>query len=77
MRGAQPRHPAAMPEDIRIGGGPPAHADPAMGQTGHGPYGHAGPAFPTAGRPHFATTPDGPHLSPVDSYRKQHEITVT
>lgn len=64
-------------QDIRIGGGPPAHADPAMGQTGHGPYGHAGPAFPTAGKPHFATTPDGPHLSPVDSYRKQHEITVT
>ncbi|KAF8047345.1 hypothetical protein N665_3081s0003 [Sinapis alba] len=77
IRGAQTLHPAAMPKDIRIGGGPPANVDPAMGQTAHGPYGHAGPAFPNAGRPHFVTTPDVPHLSPVESYRKQHEITIT
>lgn len=77
IRGAQPLHPAAMPKDIRIGGVPPVNADPVMGQTGHGTYGHAGPAFPTAGRPHFVPTPDLSHLSPVESYRKQHEITTT
>ncbi|XP_019096908.1 PREDICTED: DEAD-box ATP-dependent RNA helicase 40 [Camelina sativa] len=79
VRGAQPHHPAAMPKDIRIGGGPPANADPAMGQTGHGTYGHAGPAFPqkSLARPHFVTSPDVPHLSPVESYRKQHEVTTT
>ncbi|KAJ0249652.1 DEAD-box ATP-dependent RNA helicase 40 [Hirschfeldia incana] len=77
MRGAQPLHPATMPKDIRLGGGPPANVDPAMGHTGHGTYGHAGPAFPTAGRPHFVTSPDVSNLSPVESYRKQHEITVT
>lgn len=64
-------------QDIRIGGVPPVNADPVMGQTGHGTYGHAGPAFPTAGRPHFVPTPDLSHLSPVESYRKQHEITTT
>uniref|UniRef100_A0A1J3D5R2 DEAD-box ATP-dependent RNA helicase 40 n=1 Tax=Noccaea caerulescens TaxID=107243 RepID=A0A1J3D5R2_NOCCA len=70
IRGAQPLHPAAMPNNIRIGGGPPpSNADP-----GHGTYGHAGPAFP---RPHFVTTPDVSHLSPVEIYLKQHEISTT
>lgn len=66
-------------QEIRIGGGPPANADPAMGQTGHGTYGHAGPAFPNKSlvRPHFVTSPDVPHLSPVEIYRKQHEVTTT
>ncbi|ANM65777.1 Helicase C-terminal [Arabidopsis thaliana x Arabidopsis arenosa] len=79
VRGAQPLHPAAMPKDIRISGGPPTNADPAMGQTGHGTYGHAGPAFPNKSlvRPHFVTSPDVPHLSPVEIYRKQHEVTTT
>ncbi|EFH60846.1 hypothetical protein ARALYDRAFT_477953 [Arabidopsis lyrata subsp. lyrata] len=79
VRGAQPLHPASMPKDIRIGGGPPINADPAMGQTGHGTYGHAGLAFPNKSlvRPHFATSPDVPHLSPVEIYRKQHEVTTT
>ncbi|CAA7015995.1 unnamed protein product [Microthlaspi erraticum] len=69
----RPLHPAAMPKDIRIGGGtPPANADP-----GHGTYRHAGPAFPAVGRTQFATPPDVSHLSPVEMYLKQHEISTT
>lgn len=66
-------------QDIRIGGGPPANADPAMGQTGHGTYGHTGPSFPnkSLGRPQFVTPHDVSHLSPVEIYRKQHEVTTT
>lgn len=57
-------------QDIRIGSGPPpSNADP-----GHRTYGHAGPDFP---RPHFVTTPDVSHLSPVEIYLKQHEISTT
>ncbi|CAH2054813.1 unnamed protein product [Thlaspi arvense] len=74
VRGAQPLH----PKDVRIGG-PPANGDPAMGQSGHGTYGHAGPAFPnkSLARPHFITPSDVPHLSPVEIYRKQHEVSTS
>ncbi|CAN8260267.1 unnamed protein product [Cochlearia groenlandica] len=75
VRGTQPLHPAAVPNDIRIGGGPPANHDP-MGQ---GTYGHASPAFPnqSLARSQFASPSDVSHLSAVEIYRKQHEVTTT
>lgn len=66
-------------QDIWSGGGPPVNADNTMGQTGHGTFGNTGPALPnkSLGRPQYVTPSDVTHLSPVELYRKQHEVTTT
>lgn len=72
-----------------MGPGPPQNVLPGQaagfnappGHMMHNMYGHAsgGPPFanPALARPPYMGPMEGPHLTPAEAYRQQHEVTAT